>query len=154
MIENHVTSIEVSKKLKELRIHQGCINSDSDKENFIYWIYNQTTKKYYLHPFKEARTGHMAIARAFLASELLEMIPERINYQPDKFLRPLILVIEKMDEYKKVSYHNFPDYETSQEVLEIHNESFAEACAEMLLWLIELEVITIHEINSKLLKQD
>lgn len=141
MIEKHVTSLELSKKLKELEIKQ---------ESFFYWLKSANPQsKYYLSMkvgFNE--TYHSERISAFIASELLEIIPCYIDikkYEPFNHFR---LNIEKSIIYEKemitnyiVSYicetFQFGDPAWSRRLAHTRDENISNSLAKMIIFLKE-----------------
>ena len=132
-MNNHVTSLELSKKLKAVRIEQ--------KSEF-YWRpqteYGRT--EYHLYRNGEFfEEGHNTFGRnpgdysAFLASELLEMLPREIPKNLDEFLLGINSYFEDSWEWG-VEYLSHGDYETLHFV---HHKSLSEAAGETALWAKE-----------------
>lgn len=125
-MNNHVTSQPLSKRLKEAGVEQ---------ESLFYWIWVGHTFMPMME--RELDGGDDEQYSAFLASELLDMLPA---FNPSKDALPFqALTIRKNtnklgDEYSAV-YHNANRDTFGKPIL--FGKSLPEAAGEMMLWVIK-----------------
>lgn len=146
MIENHVTSFEVSKKLKEIGIIQESAFYWGAYENPIIGAFSEETVPsaywhLYIHCGSFAKECDFQKS-AFLASELLEMIPKN-NF----FIRP------RSNTFIQLYYLDGPNNGKGG-LLDISyiDKNLAECLGDFLIRLVTQEIIDIDQINSKLSK--
>lgn len=148
-LENQVISLELAKRLQELNINQ---------ESLFYYLNIDGEGKYYLYyidylPEEFEYTG--APISAFTSSELLDLLPHRITTKEDEPYNGYRLRIEKsfqvigqeLTNSNIISNYIINYYcDTTSEQLDwlfrrltcnSTDENFANACAKMLIYLIE-----------------
>lgn len=132
-LEDQVTSLELSKKLKELGVKQ---------ESLFWWTRTFTRKsgeykedsEWYLQFKKNGIGGHYS---AFTVAELGEMLPKRLVGD-----HPLwYLTIHCNDNYYSVDYETFTGKIQKQFNCQDRNESNARA--KMLIYLLENKLIVL-----------
>lgn len=121
MNEKHVTSLELSKKLKELGVKQ---------ESEFYWskegsVFNPINPKYNMH----------VLCSAFLASELGEILPE--NFGDGEYLYDIHFA-----KVLKKWYATGHDT-TKKHYIHFTADTDANARAKMLIYLIEQKLFTL-----------
>jgi len=135
MIENHVTSLEISKKLKSLNIPQ---------ESKFYWSFYDggNTKEYPgIISTNEANHGFKEdLISAFLSSELGEMLPQILEIKGIKYQ---LFVSVALDKQWFVVYANEEDYHDNAPIRIIMRHNEADARAKMLIHLIENSIIDV-----------
>ena len=126
-LEQQVCSLELAKRLKELNVKQEsffiwkqCIN----KQLACYQIPTVSTHK-------NVDNDDEIIASAFTASELGEMLPDRIKIEGDSLLS--WLVCEKLGDAYWVKYYRHMGDCTLRE----YADTEADARAKMLIYLLE-----------------
>lgn len=149
MIESHLTSLEISRRLSELGIKKEAL--------FYYWvacenpligsISEETAKNWFLSSIqqvKESKNGHDWEYPAYTASELLEMLPAEITGSDDE---PFYITVEKnLEENWDVSYQNItpngaPQWECHEDEKYIQN-----ALAKMLIHLLENGIVKAEDL--------
>lgn len=128
MIENHVTSLDLSRKLHELGIR---------KPSIFYWGYedgNYHVKHY-----------HTCIPHypAYLSSELFEILPYRIEADGQKFL----LHIEKYCDRPFVCYAHEELWKNYQIYMTIDKYNLSCILAKILINLIEKGHVNVEDLN-------
>lgn len=131
-LEQQVTSLELSKKLKELGVKQ---------DSLFYWWLDPTVEgdipEIVDHkPIKDIEGGMLSlydVYSAFTVAELGEMLPVRIG--ENTHLECWFTALDEGMKYYHVGYRNNNDA-TQNEKTE------ADARAKMLIWLIERDYIT------------
>ena len=125
----HVTSLELSKRLKELGVKQ---------ESLFYWINFEENRPEVCY-FRETNFTNTHKISAFLASELGEMLPYYIEYDSDK---PGDQIYGQMEFAKCadgewwICYFNGP---TQKE------KSMADTLGKMLIHLIEKDLVNVRK---------
>lgn len=145
MIEKHVTSLELSKKLKELGFKQDSLfywqcmmqegweitnARDCDAIEEI----NGVRNRYKMDLLKDnAEDGGEEVCSAYLASELGELLPESLNVNGKDYRFHTRRI-------KSIITNNWNVWYLSGQVSELHAEyaeTEANARAKMLIWLVE-----------------
>lgn len=132
MLQNHVTSLELSKKLKELGVRKPSIHQWVDGE-----IWDLTMQSDYQTPNTVSQTEWLP---AYLVSELGMMIPDGL----------VIGTVPNLSEDNKItqwvcqSYANLYCDKIPHQVASTE----ADARAEMLIYLLENGLITINDVNK------
>lgn len=137
-IENHVTSVEASKKLKELGIKQ---------KGFYKWnFYIEASPKLARISQYFTRDLYGCECIAFLVSELLMMLPPKIHEDDYTFLLTLIKETEGKFEssyrchFKSREHAQFASY-----------GNLADSLANLILCaVLDLKCITVNEINARI----
>ena len=110
----HTISLPIAKRLRELGVPQ--------KSLFSYWRDNQEPD------FNPNRPEDELFSAAFLASELLELLPE------------FVAVMRRIEGYVCLDYLNYrPDGNFPQQV----EKTMADAMGKMLIHLLEQGIITL-----------
>ena len=133
-IEQHVTSLELSKKLKELGVK---------KESVFYYasgyVVTNRAQHYYRDELMnygcgccEERSGYDKddVCSAYLASELGDMLPRLIHKNERGFL---ISICKSIDNDWIIKYDTYTDFKLKITI----DKTEADARAEMLIYLIE-----------------
>ena len=130
-MENHVTNLALSKKLKELGVKQ---------ESEFYWLLNPTpSKDFWLGDkdmFEERKPYLQDFYPAFLASELGEILPEKIPKKSGQGY-DILQIWAKFN----IEYHT--TFEPPNVRIMNNGESEADIRAKMLIHLIESKLITL-----------
>ena len=117
-LENQVTSLEPSMRLKELGVEQDSL-----------WYWGERTYSDGKDIVSKSRLRSSAwneICSAFTVAELGEMLPARIKTDYGSWNYLLIVKLENTKEWLIGYYHD-----------EIKGNTLANACAKMLIYLIE-----------------
>ncbi len=134
-LENHVVSLELAKKLKELGVKQ---------ESLFEWSTTQNGQNISLHEtllpsHRNFNSPYYKSYSAFTASELGELLPVSISSEDSEY--GFVLTINKSDErdYFSVSYENYDfDYgETSYE------KNLSNSLAKMLIYLLKNDLLKL-----------
>lgn len=149
-IESHVTSLEISKKLHELNIKK--------KSFFVWEVANEKCYgiKFFPYAVVETVTNEFKLYPAYIASELFELLPQRITLDKDEPFNSFTLYIKKsfvmidndLSNPKPIYIINYECDSTEcsgedawlRRQLFYHNiwdDNFSNACAKMLIHLIE-----------------
>jgi hypothetical protein len=140
-IEQHVTNLELSKKLKEVGVKQrGCFD----------WVVNPSTNEAFIFQLKLDGEGELVGENkyiAFLASELLMMLPSRICKHSYVFY---LTIIKETEEKVESSY--YCHQKTQEHGLYASYGSPANSLANLILTsVLDLHCVTIDEINARIL---
>ena len=140
-LENQVTTLETSKKLKELKVKQ---------ESLYYWV----------HPYNKSKLPKVEVAKnkwvlvdklsdlfyrsksdvfsAFTVAELLELLPASVHKLAKKPLGAW-LSLEKTDDNKYVAGYG----DEGVNVLDVRDNLAVEAVAKMLIYLLKSKLIIL-----------
>ena len=133
MIENHVVNLELSKRLKELGF---------DKDNFFYWgnwgAHWTPKTSYKILRFNKNKTVLSKDSyRAYIATELLEILPEFLQLETHRAYFNIAVSVDEKDycvAYKEHGFYN----------LHIKIDSIlCNALAKMLIHLIENKLMEV-----------
>lgn len=131
MINTHVTSLELSKKLKELGVKQESIFSHIDYGG-----------KYNVYPtdlfIKKEGLDYVS---AFLASELGEMLP-------DSLFECFDICIVKNESKYHIAYSRIIMGEDADVEAEADDSNLADALAKMLIYLLENNLLSVNDVNK------
>lgn len=121
-LKSQVTSLDLSKKLKELGVKQ--------KSLFYWYIAENWNKVYFPHEYNHILNYDLKHDKysAFTASELLELLPDKVILNNE----PFFLYIQKTHFNYVISYNDLTVLPIYEEDIDISN-----ACAKILIYLIE-----------------
>lgn len=126
-MENHVTNLELSKKLKELGVKQ---------RSTFYWHKN-IGNQFYIKRMLIHTVNVKSDISAFTASELGEILPKRLIGD-----HPLwYLTIHCNDNYYNVGYETFNG--KIEKDFEARDKNMTNAMAKMLIYLIEQKLLPV-----------
>jgi len=137
-LEKHVTSLELSKRLKELNLKQ---------ESEFYWVAPKSTmpngkignfELKNIH-IKNINTNYYVYYSAFLSSEIGEMLPFNVEFglnYPNTHSSDCIVCLGKDDPRYYCCYDDFDKHEVN-----FDDNVEANARAKMLIYLIETEIL-------------
>lgn len=132
MIEQQVTNLELSKKLKELGVKQKSlfywIQGSDNKWGLNKHIWEDVSPKNFLNPVS-----------AFLASELGEILPETVRLEAG--LGMLVIFKSGWNKKWKATYQGVAMDE--QNIIGFTADTEADARAKMLIHLLENKLITL-----------
>jgi len=140
-LEQQVTSLELSKHLRELGVKQ---------ESLFWWIYNDGMNQWEIHPFSEHWTrqdGHAKRTSAFTVAELGEMLPWLIEKDGNTFWLEIIKngkQIEPPGKEHGIAYTEPRESDEETESLpypQIEEDTESDARAKMLIYLLENNLI-------------
>lgn len=125
--EKQFSSVELSKKLKDLEISVNtCFN----------WVYNKDKNKWSIFansPLSQNLTWDNKIT-AYSASEILELLPHSLKINEKKYFI-------SMDCDKHIFYEDMPL--TNEIHISSSTDNFVNSCAKMLIHLIENNLLEI-----------
>ena len=129
-LEKQVTSLELSKQLKDTGVKQDSV---------YYWTWAEWNEKteWVLIPRDRAIKLKKEKYSAFTVAELGEMLPARIKTDYGSWNYLLIVKLENTKEWLIGYYHD-----------EIKGNTLANACAKMLIYLIEHKLVEVNR-NEK-----
>jgi hypothetical protein len=131
-IESQVTSLDLSKRLKELGIKQ---------DSLFYWLINEAIcYRGECLPLMGEQWWS-----AFTASELLELLPEslgKLEEKPFKYFKIYKFKIIKYAQKYKVCYA-YSDNEINKIIIKKQDEKLCNALAKMLIHLIENKITEV-----------
>jgi len=133
MIKNHVTSLELSKRLKECGVPQ--------KSVFCWFHGGIDGGAWVLQKDEDEPNG--AIASAFLASEIGEMLPEYIRLEIGVFY----LYITNYSYRWTVMYAPFNEKDSVKPFHGEHGFSLIDAMTKLFIWLIENNHVKVEELK-------
>lgn len=153
MIDSHVVSFDLSRRLHELGINKKSIFCWSAGETLSEKLFNLGELKYDVYIYDDEIEKYDYIP-AYTASELLEMLPKEImsvDYEPkDEDAEYGKLILEKcFDGDYEIGYYCS---KTGEDVLflgyQITKDKFPQnALAKMLIYLIENNLVDVKDIN-------
>lgn len=135
-LKSQVISLELSKILKDLGVKQ---------ESLWYWIKLKSNEKilnyecfYIYHDKKDPLEPTLDSFSAFTSSELLELLPRIIN-KPESYF---IEIVKTVDNDFFVVYKSYLDKTLIGKI----DKNLSEACAKMLIYLIENGFLDINHV--------
>jgi hypothetical protein len=147
MIENHVVNLDLSKQLYDLGIK---------KPSLFYWqledqsdIEKYKTEWIVLYGLDENifRVEKSIIYPAYLATELLEILPYFINHKndcPNYYLYISHAILDDVNKIKKywIGYHSWVPF-SEEKIPSIDDELLPNALAKMLIYLVENKLVEV-----------
>lgn len=138
MIENHVTSLELSKLMNEFGFN---------KKSLFKWIIHQNPYEKNLIYRNEVRIMTLPDFEynAYLATELIECLPKSINNRPLKIVKTeeCIVYTDKTKDIAKYCVYYQSDINPNKPLKWIEEELLQNALAKMLIYLIENKLMEV-----------
>lgn len=143
-LENQVTNLELSKKLKELGVKQESLyywveKWDLEKDENNLWKSYFTGKVYLNHYYNN--DNPRLIASAFTVAELGEMLPEEIEDPKTKYIFGLHLNKVESKNWEVWYEYRWNDEERLIGEQVFYSDTEANARAKMLIYLIENKLV-------------
>lgn len=136
ILENHICSLELSKKLKELGVKQNSVFYWINEEDPYIWYNSQN----FPYPMKTIKWNFSA----FLSTELMELLPSSLsNNEKLQLGWGSNLPISENKRIWKISYYDPSLRYEERYYTKIEDENEANARAKMLIHLIENKLMEL-----------